>query len=315
MNTEWSKFSIGTPSNKSNWTNQDCVPFDSLDHVTHIQSSLTILRDRKIKTGLIFDKSILNQERILVVWLSPNVWGRGYRYGNIRFKFDLNKILEDKQFYWVESIAYGIPACRILLTDKEHNSLSPYDPSIKGGPWWFDSSTEQHYFNNHFCLEFLIEEDLPITNDEVLDFVSHHNQWCSINRNNPTRCSELGLPEWHAAGKFIASVLADSVTFPIQLFNKEKNNAILGAINYCWSNLCFNLTENDNVEYSGKISHEDNESISLSRAICNAFAYSIADEDEVLISMFKSKKDLKYSLAKLLSSHFTLNNWQDIIKK
>jgi hypothetical protein len=156
MTKDWSKFSVGSPSKRQNWTNQSCVPFDSVFHVTHIKNSLTILHDRKIKAGLIFDKSILNLERILVSWLSPNVWGDGYRYGNIRIKFDFNKIIEDKKFYWVESIAYGVPACRILLTDQEHNNLSPYDPSFNDGPWWFDSSSEIHYYNNNYCIEFLV---------------------------------------------------------------------------------------------------------------------------------------------------------------
>jgi hypothetical protein len=315
MTKDWSKFSVGSPSKRQNWTNQSCVPFDSVFHVTHIKNSLTILHDRKIKAGLIFDKSILNLERILVSWLSPNVWGDGYRYGNIRIKFDFNKIIEDKKFYWVESIAYGVPACRILLTDQEHNNLSPYDPSFNDGPWWFDSSSEIHYYNNNYCIEFLVEEDLSISTDEVIDFVTHHRQWCSINRNNPAKCPELDLAGWHASGKFIASVLADSVTFPVQLFHKNESNITPDALNHCWLNLCLNLTENENIEINGTISHTDREALPLSRAICNAFSYSTTDEERVLISMFRSAKDLKYSLAKLISNHFSLSNWRDILNE
>ena len=55
--TEWSKFSVGSPSKRNNWTNPDCVPFSSLDHVTHIKNSLPILIDKRIKSGLVIDQS------------------------------------------------------------------------------------------------------------------------------------------------------------------------------------------------------------------------------------------------------------------
>ncbi len=315
QNKEWTKFSVGSPSTRNNWTNQDCVPFDSLDHVTHIRSSLPILIDRRIKSGLVIDKSILNQQRILVSWLSPNVWGAGYRYGNVRLRFKFDNIIDNKKFYWVESIAYGVPACRILITEQEHENLSPYEPHKKYGPWWFDISNEQHYYNNNYCLEFMVEDDLLITQDVELDFVSHHDRWCSIHRNNPSKCSDLGLAEWHSAGIFLATVLADSVSFPVQQFKNDKNDGIPRTLEYCWSGLCFNLTEVDNVEFNGKISHRGDAAIPLSRAICNAFAYSSIEEERVIISMFKSKKDLTISLAKLITIHFSLSNWEDFIKK
>lgn len=313
MQKEWAKFSVGSPSTRKNWTNQNCVPFDSLDHVTHIRSSLPILIDQRIKSGLVFDKSILNQQRILVSWLSPNVWGGGYRYGNVRFRFNFNKILNNKKFYWVESIAYGVPACRILITDQDHEKLSPYEPRERNGPWWFDISTNQHYYNNNYCLEFMVEDDLLITEDVVLDFVSHHDRWCSIHRNDPTKCSDLGLAEWHSAGIFLATVLADSVNFPFQLFNNDKNYRIPRTLEYCWSDLKSNLTELDNVTFYGKISHKDDAALPLSRAICNAFAYSGIDEARVIISLFESNDDLAKSLAQLIARHFSLSNWQDFV--
>ncbi len=311
---EWVKFSVGSPSTRHNWTNRDCVPFSSLDHVTHIKTSLPILIDRRIKSGLVFDESILNQQRILVSWLSPNVWG-GYRYGNVRLRFKFNNIIENKKFYWIESIAYGVPACRILITAKKHEGLSPYNPMKKYGPWWFDVSNEQHYFNGHYCLEFMVEDDLLVTQNVELDFVSHHERWCSINRNNPSKCSDLGLAEWHSAGLFLATVLADSINFPVQLFKNDKNDGIPRTLKYCWSGLCFNLTEVDNVEFNGEISHKDEVAIPLSRAMCNAFAYSSIEEERAIISMFKSKKDLTKSLAKLITIHFSISNWEDFIKK
>lgn len=79
---------MGKPSTK-NWVENDCQSFSNISHVSHINNALNIIEDGVIKSGLVFDKSLLNTERILVVWLSPNDWGGagGFRYGNVRFNF------------------------------------------------------------------------------------------------------------------------------------------------------------------------------------------------------------------------------------
>ncbi len=312
---EWNKFSVGTPSTRNNWTNPDCVPFKSLDHVTHIKNSLPILLDNKIKSGLVFDESVLNLQRILVSWLSPNTWG-GYRYGNVRLRYKWNKIIENKNFYWVESIAYGVPACRILITDKNHKNLAQYDPAKKDGPWWYDVRKNQHYYNGHFCLEFMIEADLELTPDVELYFVSHHDKWCSIHSNNPQKCEDLGLAAWHAAGVFLSYVLADSIDISLQLFKEDKNeDCIPENLKYCWSSLYFNLSEIDSVEFKGETRNKDDVAIPISRAICNAFANSNIEEVKVLTSTFKSKKHFTNSLAQLVAMHFDIKNWKEFTEK
>jgi hypothetical protein len=79
---------------------------------------MSIVESGLIRKGLVFDESKLNKERILVTWFSPNYWGPGYRYGNVRFDVDFESMVSGKHYYWVESIAYGIAACRILVTDQ-----------------------------------------------------------------------------------------------------------------------------------------------------------------------------------------------------
>jgi len=163
---EWIKFKVGELSTKEDWINPDCQIITKIAHVSHINSALNIVTDRKIRAGLISDKSKLNTERILVTWLSPNDWhgSGGFRYGHIRFTFDWISIIEDMQAYWVESIAYGIPACRILLTTNDYSSLlQKYDPSIPCGPWWYDKDTDIHYWNGNYCLEIMLERDLNIS--------------------------------------------------------------------------------------------------------------------------------------------------------
>ena len=126
------KFKVGKPSNRLNWTEPTCQPLDVVSHVSHINSALNIFECGKIKAGLVYDKSKLNKERILVAWLSPNDWhgAGGFRYGNIRFNFKWENVLDGMNYYWIESIEYGIQACRILLSPNDYSSKFPKYPEI-----------------------------------------------------------------------------------------------------------------------------------------------------------------------------------------
>ncbi|MCC6444121.1 MAG: hypothetical protein IT210_11795 [Armatimonadetes bacterium] len=137
---------------------------------------MNIIRAGKIKAGLVYDQSKLNTERIHVAWLSPNFWNHGFRYGNVAFEYDWKSLLEGKRAYWVEAIrSYRPPACRILLTGENFDSiLAPYNPSDKNGPWWHDSSEDQHFWDGDFCLELMIDHDLTVDQAQEVKFVAHH---------------------------------------------------------------------------------------------------------------------------------------------
>ena len=118
---DWEKFKIG----------KYCNPFDLVSYTSHVNSAVDIIRDKEIRPSLVFDELKLNKYRILVSWLSPNYWG-GFRYGNIRFQFDFASLIRDRLYYWVECIAYKVPACRILITDINRDEmLQKYDPKVK----------------------------------------------------------------------------------------------------------------------------------------------------------------------------------------
>ncbi|SRR5712692_828595 len=166
--SEWITFRVGTPSTRQNWSNPDCTPFHAVYHVSHIIPSLSILQNKKIHAGLVFDESKLNKDRLLVSWVSPNHWSPGSRYGTVQFCFDLRQLIQGKNYYWVESIAYGVRACRILVTPNEHKGLAQYDPTVGDGPWWYDKDKDEHYFNGNYCLELMLEEDLAIDAETTL---------------------------------------------------------------------------------------------------------------------------------------------------
>jgi hypothetical protein len=198
----WTKFKVGTPAAKG--FNPDCQQFSTVSHTSHVDVAISIIDRGEIRPYLVSDESILNDRRILVSWLSPNFWGTGFRYGNIKFDFEFNSLIEEKRFYWVESIAYKIPACRILVTDKDHADLKGYDPTSKKGPWWHDSTTDTHYYNGTYCLEFMFEDAISMDHLRTLDFVDHHSSYCAVHRNNPTKCTALGHRRARGGAIFLA---------------------------------------------------------------------------------------------------------------
>jgi hypothetical protein len=312
---EWKEFKVGTSSLRANWTNQDCFPFETVSHVAHILPSLSILEEERIRAGLVFDESKLNKQRILVSWVSPNDWASGFRYGTVRFTFDWRALIDGLYIYWVESIAYGIPACRILLTSQEHNNFEVYDPKRKDGPWWYDESTGDHYYNAKHCLEFMIESDLPIAKGVKIDFVKHHYCWCSIHRTSPRRCSELGMIDSIAASHFLAGTVSRKIPVPYDLFKKSPDwpsqppAPICLGFSVLWTRLnCYNTN------YTGHIKHSDEAALPLARAILNAYFLDMEKDVEIFKALFSSKDDLANSVAQVVGEHLGMKQWEQLLQ-
>src|SRR5438874_1138142 len=100
----------------------DCVSFATVTHTAHVRNAVNIVADRRIRADLVYDASNLNTERIRVVWMSPNDWVEGSRYGNVSFEFSWQDLIKDMHYYWVEVAEYKIPACRILITSKQYQN-------------------------------------------------------------------------------------------------------------------------------------------------------------------------------------------------
>lgn len=210
----WSQFAVGQTSQDLIWAN-DRLKLNHVAHVAHLRAGLRIVEDRQFRADLVFDESILNTERIRVVWLSPNDWSNagGFRYGNVRFSFQWESILEGKRCFWVESIAYGVSACRMLVTKNDYSGrLLPYDPTRDRGPWWVAPSGE-HFWNGNYCLEIMVEGDLSLDQVTELDFVRHHPRYCNIDYRT---CPYKGMNDDEAASKFLGALVAtgDPITLP-----------------------------------------------------------------------------------------------------
>jgi hypothetical protein len=109
--SEWSDYNFS-----AELCNPDAAPLKRVFHIAHIGQALQILEERQILARPVYDESRLNKSRVHVVWLSPNDWYNGSFYGNVRFHFDWEDLVQGTQIYWVEVIKYSPHAPRFIFT-------------------------------------------------------------------------------------------------------------------------------------------------------------------------------------------------------
>jgi hypothetical protein len=306
--SEWVEFSVGKRSTK--WQ-ADCQPLETVAHVSHVKSALSIVDQMAIKAGLVFDKSSLNTERILVVWLSPNDWSGagGFRYGNIRFNFDWNEIVDGNYSYWVESIAYGIKACRILLSRNDYTSkFEVYDPTKGDGPWWHDKDNGLHYWNGNYCLEVMIESDVSIHDTKEIDFVDHHKYQCSI---DPGGCPDRGLFRAQGGARFIAALAAwGNETNISRFFAKQSevigDSVLRSTLSVLWRHL-------GRAKFEGSVALNQETAPALAKSILNFYGTDSHRQADVLASLFKSDQILLETCAQVVAEALHVSDWKSLL--
>jgi hypothetical protein len=293
----WIDYKVGNPSTTDNWTNENCCPMRAIYHITHIENSISILKNRTILPKLVYDKSILNQDRILVNWLSPNFWWEGSRYGNVCFEFAFNSIIEGRSAYWVECMdEYKPSALRILLTKQDRSNdsrLIPYNPQDKSGPWWHDASSGIHYRNGHYTLEFMVEDEMKVSDAASISFVKHHERFCCV---DPATCADKDMASIRAAGIFSAGVVINGINCKTLPISKDSCGEIIQSIlfSYHWSK--------DKV-FSGR-----DVSPSLEKALSNSWLsacyFRRFDEQRTIALLFESRERFYNSVTSVLIDAF-----------
>lgn len=290
----WENFKVGFPSSKENWTNTDCQPFSKVAHVTHMENALSIIRQGVIRPQLVYDESILNTQRILVNWTSPNDWYKGYRYGNVRFDFDWPSLIANKRYYWVEAMDYTPKACRILITDQNYEAdpnLVLYDPTAGDGPWWWKQDEDIHYRNGEYCLEVMLEFELTISDSRTIDFVKHHPSFCCV---NPSSCAERGSTAQKAAARFIAGAISIDLDCKNLPFDEQD---VYGAS----ADLYQKLRKQD---YAGEIDDDHESAEALARSIARCHYQRNDQELAALARLFKNAKSAYEPLDRLIERSF-----------
>lgn len=304
---EWQQFKVGKPSAKPNWVNPDCQKLNHIYHIAHIPVALEILRTGYLMPRLVYDKSKLNKHRITVTWLSPNFWNAGSRYGNIQFVFDWKRLAEGdgKRFYWVEAIEYTPEACRILITKQDHSNepdLIEFDPTVGDGPWWWDKSTDTHWWNGNYCLEIVAEGKLPISRCEKVDFVDHHPHGCCIDHKT---CPDKGLDKEDAAALFLAATISQEIDMsPLKLIPAGiRALTVFDMTCRGWSAIWRKVKK---CHFSGTITSHMPAALPIVRAVLGAYSRRNKSEYKMLAELFVSSEEFRKSFESLFQTTFLL---------
>lgn len=304
----WEEFRVGNPSSNPNWTNPDCQELRTVSHVTHIPTARRIMEDGSLRADLVFDESKLNTERIRVVWLSPNDWtsAGGFRYGNVRFQYDWKSLVQGKKYYWVESIAYGITACRVLVTTKDYSRmLEPYDPCAGDGPWWLDSKGNHHWNGKH-CLEIMFEEDIRLAEAHKVDFVDHHPRFCNIDHKP---CEYKGKSVTMAGPAFLALLGSQKFSLSLDAL-REPTSGIQGpnsAFKAAFVGLDLTIRYLTVISTWGSLASTDQSAPLIARAVLHSLSPpSNLNDAAVLAGLFKDRDELLLAIAALLDTALTM---------
>ena len=272
-------------------------------HVTHTPAALRILEDNKITRGLIYDECALNDSRTTVVWLSPNEWYWGSRYGSVQFTFNFEDLIKGRKIYWVEvHTGYKPHACRFLITDQDvkHLPVQFYDAAREEGP--LRTVDGLWYWNYTYTGEFLLEASLLLNDCRKADFIRHHAQYCAIGG-----CQDQGKEGDGAAGRVIAYVLSrktSAIDKPLIVTDPKKS--LSTAVERGLSQICMALGAISG-KLKGPLKSDDNVDAAL-RAALLQYAEGERKAANETTKLIGSDDLFRRRLGSMVEDHFGLKS-------
>lgn len=300
---EWEKYKCDELP-KSKFSLSQAIPLKEIYHVVHLDATYSILKDKKLRSGLIFDKSVLNKERILVNWVSPNYWHYGSRYGNVMFSFDFAELIKSKNIYWVEVIEYGIHAPRFLVTDKDyagHRHLKPYDPKTDRGPWIERGG--EHWWNPNITLEIMIEEDLRTRQIKEVSFTDHHTHQCKI---DPKSCPDRGMTAGEARKRYFATILGMRILIKRDHYVKVNDDGDREAFDNLRDGVRSILADAREQSFGGTITKGDQSAAALMLSALTFLGQNEHSGFEDTLILFNTYEDFKAVLLEYVVCRFRL---------
>lgn len=286
----------------------DEVEMETVRHVAHVPTARRIVEDGRIKSGLVYDKSVLNKSRISVVWLSANTWSDGSMYGTVEFEFPWSAIVDGKNVYWVEAITdYNPTAFRFLLSERDVTSrhVHPYDPAVDDGPLrlrggrWFRAGG--------LTSEFMIEDDIPLRRSTAIDFVRHHPRHCNLNGGS---CVDIRRPQspQRSAARVLAQTLSHGDHSIDRLWKPEGLRPVFTPLETGYSGLLLDLT-NNKIEYGGPLKRPE----SCGRVVSGALALYADDRLDAardILALLQSPGHCERAFLKTIRPHFDDHRWK-----
>lgn len=271
-------------------------------HIVHVRIFRRILEDEYLRGGLVRDKSILNKSRICVTWLSANDWYQGSIYGNIRFTFDWNSLVGDRNVYWVEVMEYPNPAYRFLITNRDMDDsrhVRPYNPEVDQGPLQKRGAT--WYWNKKCTSEFMVDGDIGLFEAEKIDFVEHAK--C---KEMGRQCPDMEKGRTRVAGEVVAFILSNALHCVDQLL-RDDDGLTLAAENGI-NAICQGLSRKD--DYFGGKLVKSKSGIAIVRGALALYGSGQRKAARDVVGMLRTKKAFDDALEQIVREHFGMKSWQ-----
>ena len=211
---------------------------------------------------------------------------------------------------WVFNDAgYHVVTC--TLTDGFRKAKDTTNITI-GRVWIMPLRSEKLIYNTSETpnIEIMVERDLRISEVVKVDFVKHHPRYCCLSNN----CDEMDFRRYEGGAFFIAGMVGQDIYHRLPAFYENVDDSI--EVDYLFERSCMSIWHSfDQIEkFRGIIISRHKAAMPLARAVLNAYAFK---EDDVipLASLFKSKKSLVYSCAKLIADKFNISDWEMLLPK
>lgn len=204
-------------------------------------------------------------------------------------------------FYWVEAIdRYNPAAYRILISapDRSHTGLRRYDPEAGDGPLYHDPDRRTWYRNGNLTGEFLIDEDLWLSDCEGLGFENHN-----------ARCRTPGCPHREKSGieagaelmaRLAVHGMKDSRALFLDSIGKRLNHDAESA----WLHLRKSLKVQKDAR--GEFAHDHPAAQALLSAILDRYGWNRRTGQAKPCNLFQSTEELRLTLTTRIVRAFRL---------
>jgi hypothetical protein len=169
--------------------------------------------------------------------------------------------------------------------------LRRYDPTRSDGPWWWNDSNGIHYRNGKFCLEFMLELELSVSESKSISLVKHHEALCCL---DSSCCPDLGRDEDDAAACLLAGIIAENPG--VNEVSLDKNH-----LTAAWSGLRDGCPTTG---YQGDVGRSDAAAPTLARSAAYAYYRNRKKDFRNLASLFHNRSALQASLLALAQKKF-----------
>ena len=189
---------------------RDRVELSSVSHVAHVPQARRILVEGRLRTAPLEGEGRLGGSGLSGLWLSANAWAWGYIYGNVRFSLDWGSVIEGRNVYWVEMVTYPrSKAYRFLVSELGFDGderVRRYDPRKEKGP--LRQIDGKWYRHKDHTSEFIVDDDILLSECTQMDFVDHHPDLCSA---HVAECEYRGTLGIEVRGPIFSFVLSRGI--------------------------------------------------------------------------------------------------------